>query len=343
MNESAPPFARVDAAPKRWVARLPPQATLPLGISVAAFLLDLGTPNNVADGFLYTLAVLACVWVPRADAALYAAAALMIPMGIGFAVSHSSLPLWEGLLDRVLGAAAIWLAAIVVWRNAKLIGDRERTLVQLRELHGSAERAAHTERLELSRWLHEGLAQEVAAVGWGIDRLAHQAADPVGVRTEARELRLLVDRVLDTVRGKAGALRDADVAPGTQLTVLVERYVAGYGGRTGLSVAVAGLKSVGVIPQTHTTLCFKVVQEALTNVAKHACASRVRVDFREAARVIHLTVTDDGCGLSADARLKPDSLGLLGLTERLTAIGGALSVLNVAPHGVRLTARIPLG
>ena len=343
MKESISPPARVDATPQRWAARLSPQATLPLGIGVAAFLLDLGTTGNVAAGFLYTLAVLACVWVPRAEAALYAAAVLMLPMGIGFASSPSSLPLWEGLLDRVLGATAIWLAAIVVWRNARLIGDRERTLAQLRELHGSAERAAHTERLELSRWLHEGLAQEMAAVGWGIDRLAQQAADPVGVRTEARELRLLVDRALDTVRGKAGALRDADVAPGMELTVLVERYVAACGGRTGLSVAVTGLKSVGVIPQPHTTLCFKVVQEALTNVAKHACASRVRVEFRQAARVIHLTVTDDGCGLSADARLKPESLGLLGLNERLTAIGGALSVLNVAPHGARLTARIPLG
>ena len=343
MNESVPSPARVDAAPRRWVSRVSPQATLPLGIGVAAFLLDLGTPDNVADGFLYTLAVLACVWVPRAEAALYAAAALMVPMALGFALSPSSLPIWERLLDRTLGATAIWLAALVVWRNAKLIGDRERTLALLRELHGSAERAAHTERIELSRWLHEGLAQQMAAVGWGIDRLAQQADAPAEVRTQARELRSLVDRALDTVRGKAGALRDADVAPGTPLAVLVERYVAAYGGRSGLSVSVTGLKSVGAIPQTHTTLCFKVVQEALTNVAKHACASRVRVEFREAARVIHLTVTDDGCGLGADARLKPDSLGLLGLNERLTAIGGALSVLNVAPHGVRLAARIPLG
>lgn len=60
----------------------------------------------------------------------------MIPTGIGFFLSPSGLPIREGLLDLLFGATAIWLSATVVWRNATPIGDRERTLGQLRELHG---------------------------------------------------------------------------------------------------------------------------------------------------------------------------------------------------------------
>jgi len=97
------------------------------------------------------------------------------------------------------------------------------------------------------------------------------------------------------------------------------------------------------MPDSHSALCFKIVQEALANLARHACSSRVRIEARRDGRQIQLSVTDDGCGLSADARLKPASLGLLGLQERLTAIGGELVVANVAPHGVRLGATVPLG
>lgn len=327
----------------RWTRSPAVRVALPIAIGIGAFLIDLGTPDNVADGFLYTLAVLACVWVPRAEASLYVAAGLMCPMAVAFALAPSAAPLWEGILDRSLGATAIWLAAVVVWRNVRLMQERERSLAQLRELHGSAERAATAERIALSRWLHEGLAQEMAAVGWGLDRIGQRADDAAAVRADARELRQSIDRALGTVRGKAVALRDAEPPPGTALAALIERYVTGFAGRTGLAVSIAGAKAANALTNGRAAVCFKIVQEALTNVAKHACASRVRVEFREAARVVHLTVTDDGTGLNADARLKPESLGLLGLHERLSAIGGALSLANVSPHGARLAVRIPLG
>ena len=328
------------SVPGRQPLRL--HALVPVAIGVCAFLIDLKTPDTIADGFLYVLAVLACVWVPGLRPALFTAAGLMVPMTIGWVVSPSPYPFWEGAIDRLLGATAVWFAALVVWRNARLVRDRDRTLEQLRGLHGAAERAASTERVELSRWLHEGLAQELAAVGWGLDRLARETLPGAAIQTEASDLRALVNRALDTVRGKAGELRDSELAAGERLVAQLEQHIAAFRTRTSLGTAVTGISCLGAMPATHATLCFKVVQEALTNVAKHACASRVWIEFREGAGAFHVSVTDDGCGLAAGARQKPDCLGLLGLAERLTAIDGVLTVTNAVPHGVRVLARIPV-
>jgi signal transduction histidine kinase len=335
MSESEAP-----APPARRPLQL--HALVPVAIGASAFFVDLKTPDNVADGFLYILAVLACVWVPGLRAAIFTAAGLMVPMVIGFLASPPPTSFWEAALDRVLGATVVWFTAVVVWRNARLVRDRDRTLGQLRGLHGAAERAASAERVELSRWLHEGLAQELAAVGWGLDRLTREVLPHEAIQAESGELRVIVNQALDTVRGKAGELRDGEAGAGVRLVTQLEQYIASFRTRTGLGTAVSGIGCLGALPSTHATLCFKVVQEALTNVAKHACASMVWLEFREGESAFHVCVTDDGCGLAAGARQKPDCLGLIGLAERLTAIDGVLNVTNSVPHGVRLLARIPV-
>jgi signal transduction histidine kinase len=228
-----------------------------------------------------------------------------------------------------------------VWRNAHLIRDRERAMTQLEELHFAAERGANAERIELSRWLHEGLAQQLAAVGWSLDRIASRTLDEGKVQAEASELRTTINDALRTVHRKAVELRKLESDPGG-LPILVERLVADFTARTGLPVDMDAAKGLERIADHFRILCLTFVQEALTNVAKHAGASRVVVDIGEEPSSIRIAVTDDGVGIDADARRKPDSLGLLGLHERLTAIGGSLMVSNVKPHGTRIEARVPL-
>jgi two-component system, NarL family, sensor histidine kinase UhpB len=135
-------------------------------------------------------------------------------------------------------------------------------------------------------------------------------------------------------------LRKLDIEPGS-LAVLVERCIANFIGRTGLPVDMLGVECLTTVPVPHMILCLNVVQEALTNVAKHARASRVRVEFREEPGVVRISITDDGKGLDPSDRLNPDSLGLLGLHERLTAINGAIKLSNVVPNGAQTEAWIP--
>jgi signal transduction histidine kinase len=293
-------FARKAATLRRYLRFLPPQAMLPIGIAVVSFLIDLETPDDIADGFFYIFAVVSCAWVPRVKAALYTASGLLLPMILGSCFSPPTTQVWAGPVNRVLGSILMWLVALVVWRNARSARDRELSMNQLEQLHGAAERAANAERVELSRWLHEGLAQ-----------------------------------------GKAMALRDAEHERGG-LPALVERCAADFTRRTGLPVKMPGFEALDLVPPGYAILCLKVVQEALTNVAKHANASHVRIEGRNEPKAVRISIADDGRGIDAAARVKPDSLGLLGLNERLTAIGGALTVSSVEPRGVLVEARVPI-
>jgi signal transduction histidine kinase len=326
---------------KKYAAFFPPQIILPLGIALAAFLIDLKTPDDIADGFFYMLAVVSCVWVPCAKSALYTALGLMLPMTLGFFASPLATPPWTGVFNRVMGAMVMWLVALVVWRDALLIRDRERALAQLEQLHSAVERGATAERIELSRWLHEGLAQQLVTVGWSLDRIASQSLDETRVHAEASELRTTINDALKTVHRKAVELRTLESDP-EGLPIFVARHVADFIDRTGLSIEVGDTIALDLVPVHFRTLCVTFVQEALTNVAKHAGASRVVIEIRAELRAIHIMVTDDGCGIDAGPRWKPDSLGLLGLHERLTAIGGALTVSNAKPHGTRIEARFPI-
>jgi signal transduction histidine kinase len=320
---------------------LPPQAVLPVAIATASFLVDLETPDDIADGFFYIFAVVSCAWVPGVRAALYTAFGSMLPLILGAFVSPPTAHGWAGPVNRVLGSVLMWLVALVVWRNARLARDRERTVNELQLLHGAAERAANAERVELSRWLHEGLAQELVAVGWSLDRLARRATDEAKVRSEAAELRSVVDNALRIVHGKAVALREVEQESGDR-AVLIERCAADFTRRTGLPVKVLGSETLDLIPPSYAILCLGVVQEALTNVAKHANASHVRVECCNMPGAVRITITDDGRGIDAAARIKPDSLGLRGLNERLIAIGGELAVSNIEPSGVLVDARVPI-
>ena len=147
---------------------------LPVGITAGAFLIDLETPDDIADGFFYIFAVVSCAWVPRVKAALYTALGSMLPTILGSFFSPPTAQGWAGPANRVLGSILMWLVALVVWRNARFVRDREHAMTQLEQLHGAAERAANAERVELSRWLHEGLAQILAAVGWSLEAVFPQ-------------------------------------------------------------------------------------------------------------------------------------------------------------------------
>lgn len=247
-----------------------PALVLPVGLAIGAFVIDLNTPFGVADGFLYLLAVLSCFWLPNARAALYIAAALMLPMTIGLMSSPPGAPISLEVANRLLGAATIWVAAVVVWHNARLHHERGRLLARIRELGHATERATYDARVQLSQWMHEGIAQELAAVAWGLDRLIQRGGGEQEVRALATELRAVIDDTQRAVRNRAAALRTP--LESAELIASSERHVEAFGRYTGLSVATSGIANLTDVRGERADLCFAVVREALTNVAKHARA-----------------------------------------------------------------------
>jgi signal transduction histidine kinase len=112
--------------------------------------------------------------------------------------------------------------------------------------------------------------------------------------------------------------------------------------RTGIRCTLALADPDMELQDPHATTIYRVLQESLTNVAKHARASNVDVRLERADGELVLTVRDDGAGFSPDTSHKPNSYGLIGLRERVYLLGGKVRIDSAPDDGTRIEVRLPL-
>jgi signal transduction histidine kinase len=329
---------RIFSAPGSF---LEPAWALCAALAIVAFLIDATTPHGVADGFLYVLPVLACFWVPSAYASLYTAMALMLPLGLGALISPAGASIWIEVTNRVLGATTIWLTALLISHNARLAAQRERLLDRIRELNRRSEQQKYGEQVNLSRWLDSGVARSLSTVGGGLDVIADEQRSEQQVRRIAGEARELLDAALIAVHDQEDRIR-VPVEP-DELEWFLQRHIDEFRAITGLTVSVVGHMHLGLAQEHRAALCSDIVREALINVARHAHARHVNLEFREGPEGATVSIEDDGIGLKVVSQSDSRGLGLLQMAERLRAIAGTLRVSDVVPHGVRIEAWVPRG
>jgi signal transduction histidine kinase len=121
----------------------------------------------------------------------------------------------------------------------------------------------------------------------------------------------------------------------------IEWLVQNFTQRTGVECALDADEDLE-LQEPYATAVFRIVQESLTNVAKHAQARHVRVAVMATPSEIHLSVVDDGLGFDTSAARKPNSLGLAGLRERAQLVQGAVSVRSEPGRGTTVEALIPV-
>ena len=120
--------------------------------------------------------------------------------------------------------------------------------------------------------------------------------------------------------------------------------VEGVSARTGLRISVDGAIAGRLAPTLETAL-YRIMQEGLTNVIKHAAATHVQLQLWRDARIVHGRLHDDGVGFAVDQvmrRKEPRGLGLLGIQERLEMLGGTLRITSASGHGTTLCIALPL-
>ena len=246
---------------------------------------------------------------------------------------HLDYPLLRSFGAAVLYGVfvdVIFLFSIGLGMLFVVIGDERNRLAartsELEQLTRLLLRAQEDERRRIARELHDEAGQALTAVKIELDLDGHRdAGEKVGrALAQVRDLsNLLRPSALDDL-GLSAALRAlaADVAERSRIRVDLEIET---GGRT-------------FSPEIEVVL-YRVVQEALTNIVRHAKATWVRARVALRGPEVLLTVDDDGQGLAPGAEPK---LGLLGMQERVTAAGGTLTIGVNADRGVRLTARIPV-
>jgi PAS domain S-box-containing protein len=212
---------------------------------------------------------------------------------------------------------------------------------QLRLLAARAERASEAERARLAREVHDVLGQELTGlkmdVAW-VSRRLGQSQDVVAARLQSMLARL--DSMMGTVRRIATELRPGALDD-LGLCEAIEGHVREFRARSGIAVELA-LELAVAVDKPRSTALFRILQELLTNVARHAGATRVRIALRVEHDTVSLRVDDDGVGITMAQVSSSSSLGLLGIRERSLAFGGECRVEGAPRRGTSIEVRIPL-
>ncbi|MDP2450527.1 MAG: PAS domain S-box protein [Polaromonas sp.] len=210
----------------------------------------------------------------------------------------------------------------------------------LTQMAGQASRVREEEKARIARELHDELAQSLAVLRMDLVQLGS------ALRTSHADAEQNVARMVAGVDASVAATRRiaADLRPlildDLGLAAAIEWLGEEFTGRTGVACTVR-LEGDLDLPEPYATGVFRILQEALVNVAKHARAHRVEVSGVRNATDILFAVVDDGVGFDTGGPRKPLSLGLAGLRERVHLLEGKLVVTSSPDHGTRLEVTIP--
>ncbi len=201
--------------------------------------------------------------------------------------------------------------------------------------------AQEEERLRISRELHDVVAQSLSGIQTRLAALklltANQAKD---YHQKIAITQRLVVKSVEIVHRFATDLRPA-VLDDLGLIAALECLVQKFTEDTSIQVSLTAMLEVTVLSCTERTVLYRVVQEALANVAQHAKGSRVKVSLHEVRGGITLEVQDTGRGFDVDAADYRQRLGLLGMRERVEMVGGRFCVKSMPGKGTTLHAEIP--
>lgn len=200
------------------------------------------------------------------------------------------------------------------------------------------------ERRHIARELHDEIGQSLTAIKLSLEALALRSADETA-RRHAGEIAGVAGEVLDQVRRLSLDLRPPqldDLGLRAALHWLVKRHTR----EPGLAIELEAPEDLPRLGAEVETACFRIAQEALTNVLRHAGATRVRIALEADNDLFSLVVDDDGRGFDVTAAqakaLQGISLGLVGMNERATLVGGEIHLASREGEGTRLCVRFPL-
>jgi len=195
------------------------------------------------------------------------------------------------------------------------------------------------ERRRLARELHDETGQALTSILLGLKHV-EDASSPEAARAAAAQLREQIVDTLQNVRRLAVELRPSALDD-FGLAAALERLAEAFGEQSGIAVDIqTNLDSQRLAPEVETAL-YRIVQEALTNVAKHAEATRVSIVVTRRESSVSVVIEDDGQGFGAGGGTG-DGLGLVGMKERVGLLGGRLALESTEGAGTTVVAEVPV-
>jgi signal transduction histidine kinase len=299
-------------------------------------------PSSANEGERWWLArPEARLWVPLVRRGVYGRYILGKLQGLLILGSREIAPGFGREERRTIQALAF--SAAVAAENVELVEALRAKAAEVNRLYAKVLSSREEERKRIARELHDGVVQDL------IDLLYRLESGALSETSNERGFREKLRQVIDNTRRLCSELRPSALDD-LDLPLAIQGYVEEVRGNFGLDVRLElggdGDDRFEAVPEEARVSIFRVLQEGLMNVERHAAASRVEVELRADAGEMVLEVKDDGRGFDCPARLSSLVLegrfGLAGAQERVSLLGGALEVESRPGRGTRLTARIPI-
>lgn len=211
---------------------------------------------------------------------------------------------------------------------------------QLREVSAYMEAIREEERKHIAMEVHDELGQLLTALKMDVSLLRMRLSGNPDVVKKTDDMRELVEKTIWMVRNVANHLRPAALNYG--IVSALEWLVNDFGRRNGIPCKLRTNGCEPVLPDAHATAIFRIVQASLTNVARHAGASRTDVTLTASNTSLDLHISDDGCGFEAAVAAEGYSYGLLGMRERARLIGATLQIESEPDTGTVISIHVPL-
>ena len=368
----------------RWV--LPVVTALSGGLLA----LDLFMPLGVAVGVLYAGIVLVASSSsnPRLPLLTAGCASVLLIVGAVLGPRLSSIPVWVGITNCLLGLMIVWISAILLRQrhqveihlrqtrdelenrvdartkelanvNRSLLNEISEHVETEQSLRASEQALAHSrqelqdlaarlltaqeeERRRISRDLHDDINQRLAMLVVQVESLDNNL--PLSAQSCSKELRSVQDRLTelsDDVRHLAYQFHPS-ILDDLGLTVALQRLVDDCAVRSNLQGTFEASPAPSLLDQKISTCLYRIAQEGLANVVKHARATTVKVSLSFAPDAVTLDMEDNGVGFDSQRVIDGQrGLGLVSMTERVRLVQGTVAIESAPLQGTRLHIRVP--
>jgi signal transduction histidine kinase len=239
------------------------------------------------------------------------------------------LPRWEGI---ILNTTQSKLGELEVKRAQQ----------QLLELSSHIQDAKEQERLRIAREVHDEIGSLLTAIRMDMSWLTQRLPkDNPALSAKAKTIAELVDRAITSASNLAHSLR-----PGFLdcfgLSAAIEIEAQEFSKRSGVSCTVTKSQDNIELPEAYSITLFRICQETLNNILKHAKAKNVQIEIVRGTDHLEMVISDDGVGFGETARNKPRSFGLRGIQERVAHLGGTLTIASTPGRGTQISIYVPI-
>lgn len=213
------------------------------------------------------------------------------------------------------------------------------SLDQLHKLTQYTEKIRENERLAISRELHDDLGQALTAVKIDLGLIRQKISDPE-VELKIKNVSVLVSEIIKTVQRLTSQLRP-QIIDDLGLEAAIEWYTKEFAQRNGVEIILALDTGIIIFPDASLTL-FRIMQESLTNIARHSQATRVDIGLTKSVDAINFRISDNGIGITESGIQSKKSFGIMNMKERATSLGGTLDIYRKNGHGTVIELMLPI-